>query len=41
VKQCCIEALQRIGGPKAEAALEEAARTGDRMLRKLLGSQKG
>jgi HEAT repeat protein len=35
-----VEALERIGGPKAEAALQQAARTGDRMLRKILGSTK-
>jgi hypothetical protein len=40
VKQHSVEALERIGSPKAEAALEEAARNGDRMLRKILGSKK-
>ena len=28
VKEHCVEALERIGGPKAGAALQEAARTG-------------
>src|SRR6185295_15936491 len=41
VKKHSVEALERIGGPKAEAALKEAAITGDRMLRKILGTQKG
>jgi HEAT repeat protein len=41
VKQHSVEALERIGSPKAEAALEDAARTGDRMLRKIRGSKKG
>jgi HEAT repeat protein len=41
VKQHSVEALQRIGGPKAESALQEAAVSGDRMLRKILGSKKG
>ncbi len=41
VKQHSVEALERIGSPKAGAVLEEAARTGDRMLRKILGSKKG
>ena len=40
VKQHGVEALERIGSPKAGAVLEEAARTGDRMLRKILGSNK-
>jgi hypothetical protein len=41
VKESSIEAIARIGGPRAEAALQEAATTGDRMLRKMLGSKKG
>ena len=41
VKEQSIKAIQRIGGPKAETALQEAAATGDRMLRKILGSKKG
>ena len=41
LKEHSVEAIERIGGPKAEAALQEAARTGDRMLRKILGSKKG
>ena len=35
-----VEALESIGGPKAEAVLQQSARTGDRMLRKILGSKK-
>ena len=41
VKQHSIDAIRRIGGPKADAALQEAERTGDRMLRKIVGSKKG
>jgi HEAT repeat protein len=41
VKEQSVEAIRRISGPKAEAALQEAATTGDRMLRKILGSKKG
>jgi HEAT repeat protein len=41
VKAYSVEALARIGGPRADAALQEAATTGDRMLRKMLGSKKG
>ena len=41
VKEHSVEAIRRIGGPNADAALEEAARAGDRMLRKILGSKKG
>ncbi len=40
LKEHSVEAIRRIGGPKADAALEEAARAGDRMLRKILGSNK-
>jgi HEAT repeat protein len=39
VKKESVVALTRIGGPKAEAALHEAATTGDRMLRKIVGSE--
>ena len=41
VKQASVEAIRRIGGPKAETALQDAANTGDRMLRKIVGSKKG
>ena len=41
VKQASVEAIRRIGGPKAETALQDAATTGDRMLRKIVGSKKG
>jgi HEAT repeat protein len=41
LKKQSVESLERIGGPKAEAVLQEAARTGDRMLRKIVGSKKG
>ena len=41
VKEQSVSAIARIGGPKAEAALLEAARSGDRMLRKIVGSKKG
>jgi hypothetical protein len=40
LKRHSVEALMRIGGPRAEAALQEGATTGDRMLRKILGSKK-
>jgi HEAT repeat protein len=40
LKEQSVEALQSIGGPKAEAVLQQRARTGDRMLRKILGSKK-
>ena len=36
LKQNSIAALTEVGGPKAEAALRDAAHTGDRMLRKLV-----
>ena len=41
LKEQSVEALERIGGAQAEAVLQQAARTGDRMLRKILGSKKG
>jgi len=41
LKKQSVESLERIGGPKAEAVLQQAARTGDRMLRKIVGSKKG
>jgi hypothetical protein len=41
LKEQSVQALRRIGGAKAEAALHEAATSGDRMLRKILGSKKG
>jgi HEAT repeat protein len=41
LKEHAVAAMERIGGPKAQAALQEAATTGDRMLRKILGSKKG
>jgi HEAT repeat protein len=41
LKKQSVESLERIGGPKAEAVLQQAARSGDRMLRKILGSKKG
>ena len=41
LKKQSIESIERIGGPKAEAVLQQAARTGDRMLRKIVGSKKG
>jgi HEAT repeat protein len=40
LKERSVEALESIGGPKAEAVLQQSARTGDRMLRKILGSKK-
>jgi HEAT repeat protein len=40
LKEQSVEALQSIGGPKAEGVLQQSARTGDRMLRKILGSKK-
>ena len=40
VKEQSVDALRRIGGPLAEATLQEASTTGDRMLRKIVGSQK-
>jgi HEAT repeat protein len=40
VKEQSVAAIERIGGPKAEAALRDAARTGDRMLRKIVGTQR-
>lgn len=40
VKERGVTALSRIGGPQATAALEDAARTGDRMLRKIVASQR-
>ena len=40
LKEQSVEALESIGGPKAEAVLQQSARTGDRMLRKILGSKK-
>ena len=36
VKERGVEALVKIGGPRASSALEEASRTGDRMLRKVI-----
>ncbi|MFI5177848.1 MAG: HEAT repeat domain-containing protein [Vicinamibacterales bacterium] len=36
LKQHAVSALRRIGSPKATAALDEAARTGDRMLKKII-----
>jgi HEAT repeat protein len=39
VKEQSVEAIRRIGGPKADAFQRDAAATGDRMLRKILGSK--
>jgi HEAT repeat protein len=41
VKEQSVAALERIGSPEAQAALTEAARTGDRMLRKILAAKQG
>jgi hypothetical protein len=40
VKEQSVDAIARIGGPRADAALLHAARSGDRMLRKIVGSKK-
>jgi hypothetical protein len=40
LKEQSVDALESIGGPKAEAVLQQSARTGDRMLRKIVGSKK-
>ena len=39
LKERGLGALARIGGPKAAAAIEDAARTGDRMLRKIVAAR--
>jgi HEAT repeat protein len=36
-----VEALKKIGGPRATSALDEASRTGDRMLRKIVSERYG
>ena len=41
IKAVSVHALQRIGGPKAEAALLTAARTGDPLLRSIVASSIG
>ncbi len=38
IKQRGVDALKRIGGPKAKAAIEEASKSGDRMLKKVIAS---
>jgi HEAT repeat protein len=40
IRKSGVDALGRIGGPLAAAALDEAARTGDRMLRKIVTAQR-
>lgn len=40
LKERGVEALSNIGGPKAQAALDEAARTGDRMLKKIVAARR-
>jgi hypothetical protein len=40
LKRECVDAIRAIGGPPAEAALQEAAAVGDRMVRKIIGSKK-
>ena len=39
LKQKGVEALARIGGQKAAGALEDAAKTGDRILRKVIAAR--
>ena len=39
IKERGVEALAAIGGPQAASALSEAARTGDRMLRKIMATR--
>jgi hypothetical protein len=42
LKTRSVDALVRIGTPKAASALDEGARTGDRMLKKIVhGTKKG
>ena len=36
LKEQSVEALVQVGGPKADTAIREASRTGDRMLRKII-----
>jgi len=36
LKRSGVDALARIGGPLATTALDEAAKTGDRMLKKIV-----
>jgi HEAT repeat protein len=36
LKECSVDALVRVGTPKASAALQQAARTGDRSLKKIV-----
>jgi HEAT repeat protein len=40
MKEKAVDALMRIGGDKAEAALAEGANTGDRMLKKILAGRR-
>ena len=40
IKQRGVAALSQIGGPKATAALDDAARSGDRMLKKIVARQR-
>jgi hypothetical protein len=39
LKQRSVDALARVGGANADAALTEAAQTGDRMLKKIVGQR--
>jgi hypothetical protein len=39
LKQRGVDALARIGGPRATKAIEEAGRTGDRMVRKIIATR--
>jgi hypothetical protein len=40
IKKSGVDALARIGGPLATDALDEAVKTGDRMLRKIVTAQR-
>jgi HEAT repeat protein len=40
LKERGVKALLNIGGPRAQAALDEAGRTGDRMLKKIIAAQR-
>jgi len=39
LKERSVDALARVGGAKADAVLKEAAQTGDRMLKKIVGQR--
>ena len=40
IKKSGVDALERIGGPHAKAALDEAAKSGDRMLKKIVAARR-